>query len=284
MNVYMHLFTLNVGFAERQANWNWKNVRSPFARLYYVTEGEAQVELAGHVQPLKKGYMYYIPAYVKHNCVCNSSFSHYYLHVYEDPQLGDCLLDKLLLPTEVKGTEIDLALFQRLCRLNPTMALSNFNPQIYDNQADLAEKLEKNRKRDLTNKVESRGILYILISRFLENAKQRIEFNNRHINNSLLYIQQHLGEKITEETLATIACMSRDHYIRVFKQVMGMTPVTYINSKRIERAELELLATNKSIKEISDSLSFGDSSYFINLFKRLLGVTPLQYRKEKQYL
>ena len=34
---------LNVGFAQHNSDWNWKNVRSPFARLYYVTDGEAEV-------------------------------------------------------------------------------------------------------------------------------------------------------------------------------------------------------------------------------------------------
>ncbi len=284
MNDYVYLFLLNVGFAERQANWNWKNVRSPFARLYLVTEGEAQVELPDRVLPLRKGYLYYIPAYVKHNCVCNSYFAHYYLHVYEDPQLGDCLLDKMILPNEVKAMEVDLAFFQKLCELNPTMELSNFNPRSYDNQNDLEEKLEKNRKRDLANKIETKGILYILLTRFLKNAQPKKELKNRRLSETLTYIQKHFCEKISEETLATMACMSRDHYIRIFKRAMGVTPVTYINSKRIERAELLLLTTNMSVKEISDSLSFGDSSHFISLFKRTVGTTPLQYRKEKRYL
>jgi len=284
MNDYMHLFMLNVGFAERQANWNWKNVRSPFARLYYVTEGEAQVELPDRVLYLRKGYLYYIPAYVRHNCVCNSYFAHYYLHVYEDPQMGECILDRMILPDEVQATEVDLTLFQRLCELNPTMELSNFNPKTYDNQTNLKEKLEQNRKRDLSNKIESRGILYILMTRFLEKAQQKMELKNRRLNDTLHYIQNHFCEKISEETLATMACMSRDHYIRIFKQAMGVTPVTYINSRRIERAELLLLTTNMSVKEISDSLSFGDSSHFISLFKRSVGTTPLQYRKRKRYL
>jgi hypothetical protein len=45
----LHIFTLNVGYAYHNADWNWQNVRSPFARLYYVTEGEAQIEIDGVV-------------------------------------------------------------------------------------------------------------------------------------------------------------------------------------------------------------------------------------------
>ena len=39
----MHPLVLNVGLAVHNADWNWKNVNSPFTRLYYVTEGRAQL-------------------------------------------------------------------------------------------------------------------------------------------------------------------------------------------------------------------------------------------------
>ena len=40
----MHPLVLNVGLAVHNADWNWKNVNSPFTRLYYVTEGSAQID------------------------------------------------------------------------------------------------------------------------------------------------------------------------------------------------------------------------------------------------
>lgn len=41
----LHPLVLNVGLAIHNADWNWKNVNSPFMRLYYVTDGQAQIEL-----------------------------------------------------------------------------------------------------------------------------------------------------------------------------------------------------------------------------------------------
>ena len=38
-----HPFVLNIGLAQHNADWNWKNVSSPFARLYYVIEGSAKI-------------------------------------------------------------------------------------------------------------------------------------------------------------------------------------------------------------------------------------------------
>ena len=39
----LHLLILNVGLAIHNADWNWKNVSSPFTRLYYIMEGTAQI-------------------------------------------------------------------------------------------------------------------------------------------------------------------------------------------------------------------------------------------------
>ena len=36
---------LNIGVGRQECDWNWKNVQSPFTRIYYVTEG---VQLTQH--------------------------------------------------------------------------------------------------------------------------------------------------------------------------------------------------------------------------------------------
>ena len=59
----LHLLTLNVGFARHNGDWNWKNVRSPFARLYYVSEGGAQVQIGGNYHNLTPRHLYFIPAF-----------------------------------------------------------------------------------------------------------------------------------------------------------------------------------------------------------------------------
>ena len=56
----LHPLVLNVGLAVHNADWNWKNVNSPFTRLYYITEGTAQIQLSGGIQILKPNYLYFI--------------------------------------------------------------------------------------------------------------------------------------------------------------------------------------------------------------------------------
>lgn len=51
--------------------------------------------------------------------------------------------------------------------------------------------------------------------------------------------------------------------------MIGMSPLQYINRKKIDRAELLLITGDQPIKEIAYDLGYNDHSYFIRLFKRL---------------
>ena len=274
----LRLLTLNVGLANHYGDWNWKNVRSPFARLYYVTEGTAQVEMSSCVYTLKPNHLYFIPAYTTHSYICDSKFSHYYIHIYEDQQSETSMFDKWDFPVEVSANDTDLGLVKRLCEINPFLKLPQSNPDAYDNHQTLISNLELNRRRPFCDKVESRGILFILMSRFLKYATPKTDVRDDRIQMSLTYIRKNIGSRLNIEQLADKACMSKDHYIRVFKNETGETPNAYITKRKMEKAELTLLTTALPVKSIADLLGYDDYSYFNRIFRKNSGMTPLQYR------
>lgn len=274
----LRLLTLNVGLANHYGDWNWKNVRSPFARLYYVTEGTAQVEMSSCVYTLKPNHLYFIPAYTTHSYICDSKFSHYYIHIYEDQQSETSMFDKWDFPVEVSANDTDLGLVKRLCEINPFLKLPQSNPDAYDNHQTLISNLELNRRRPFCDKVESRGILFILMSRFLKYATPKTDVRDDRIQMSLTYIRKNIGSRLNIEQLADKACMSKDHYIRVFKNETGETPNAYITKRKMEKAELTLLTTDLPVKSIADLLGYDDYSYFNRIFRKNSGMTPLQYR------
>ncbi len=275
----LHLLTLNVGLANHHGDWNWKNVRSPFARLYYVTEGTAQIEMPSGVYTLTPHHLYFIPAYTKHSYICDSTFSHYYIHIYEDLQSEMSILEQWDYPMEVNACNTDLELVKRLCFINPFLKLPQSNPDAYDNHQTLISNLQLNQRRPFCDKVESRGILFVLMSRFLKYATPKAEVRDDRIQMSLNYIRKNIGSRLDIDLLADKACMSKDHYIRVFKRETGETPNVYITKRKLEKAELSLVTTALPIKSIADSLGYDDYSYFNRIFKKNAGVTPLQYRE-----
>ena len=275
----LHLLTLNVGLAYQNGDWNWKNVRSPFARLYYVTEGTAQIELPSGVYTLSPEHLYFVPAFTTHSYICDAAFSHYYIHIYEEQQSESGILEEWDFPVEVKADAGDMELFKRLCAINPFMRLPQSNPDSYDNHQMLVNNIQLNKRRPFCDKVESRGILYILMSRFLKYATPKTDVKDSRIQQTLTYIRKHINSRLDISILADKACMSKDHFIRVFKRETGETPNVYIANRKQEKAELLLVTTDMPVKNIADALGYEDYSYFNKLFKKHAGITPQQYRE-----
>ena len=274
----LHLLILNVGLAIHNADWNWRNVNSPFTRLYYVTEGAARILLPTGIQELKPDHLYLVPSFTTHSYLCDTHFVHYYLHIYEDHQSESSILEDFSFPTEIPAGDLELPLIKRLCGINPTMQLPQSDPTSYDNTPTLIKNIIKNKQRTFCDKVESRGIVYQLMARFLKDAQPKTEINDDRIQKVLSYIRKNIYKTIDIDSLAAISCLSKDHFIRLFKKEINNTPLQYINQKKIEKAQLILITDSMPVKNISYLLAYEDHSYFNRLFKKLTGVTPQQYR------
>ena len=274
----LHLLILNVGLAIHNADWNWRNVNSPFTRLYYVTEGAARILLPTGIQELKPDHLYLVPSFTTHSYLCDTHFVHYYLHIYEDHQSESSILEDFSFPTEIPAGDLELPLIKRLCGINATMQLPQSYPTSYDNNPTLIKNIIKNKQRTFCDKVESRGIVYQLMARFLKDAQPKTEINDDRIQKVLSYIRKNIYKTIDIDSLAAISCLSKDHFIRLFKKEINNTPLQYINQKKIEKAQLILITDSMPVKNISYLLAYEDHSYFNRLFKKLTGVTPQQYR------
>ena len=274
----LHLLILNVGLAIHNADWNWRNVNSPFTRLYYVTEGAARILLPTGIQELKPDHLYLVPSFTTHSYLCDTHFVHYYLHIYEDHQSESSILEDFSFPTEIPAGDLELPLIKRLCGINPTMQLPQSDPTSYDNNPTLIKNIIKNKQRTFCDKVESRGIVYQLMARFLKDAQPKTEINDDRIQKVLSYIRKNIYKTIDIDSLAAISCLSKYHFIRLLKKEINNTPLQYINQKKIEKAQLILITDSMPVKNISYLLAYEDHSYFNRLFKKLTGVTPQQYR------
>ena len=97
------------------------------------------------------------------------------------------------------------------------------------------------------------------------------------------YIGDNQNKHIDMDELATIACVAKSYFIRLFTAALGMSPIRYVNRKKIERAQLMLMTEQTHVKEVAFRLGFDDHSYFIRLFKKTTGLTPNEYRRRYGY-
>jgi len=275
-----HPLILNVGRTVHNADWNWQNVCSPFARIYYMVSGRAQIVVGEHQYQLSPDNLYMIPPYVQHSTSCSGRFEHFYVHVYENIYGGSGIFDEFDFPFEIKATEEELQMFERLTALNPFMQLKASNPASYDNEDVLAQSILQNQQRSEWLRLECRGITYRLFSRFMMEAKEKAYIHDERIHKSVRYIQERLTQSLSIHEMARDLNMSEEHFIRLFNKMVGSTPMLFINQKRIEKAQLLLLTTDATVKEISEQMGYTNSSYFVRVFRQVTGMTPLAYKKE----
>ena len=95
----------------------------------------------------------------------------------------------------------------------------------------------------------------------------------------LEYMEGHYGEKITVEDGAELCYYSNSHFMKYFKQYMGVPFIQYLNEFRLEKAAGMLLTTPEPVTAVAQRCGFDNISYFNRLFRRKYGRTPGEYRK-----
>jgi len=113
----------------------------------------------------------------------------------------------------------------------------------------------------------------------MDKAKNSILYNS-YIEKSIQYMNAFVFSKLTLKQLADNVNLSKCHYVRVFKEVTGHSPIQYLTKLKINKASELLATTDMSINDISEQLGFGSSSHFYNTFKKQKIIAPLHYRKK----
>lgn len=110
----------------------------------------------------------------------------------------------------------------------------------------------------------------------------RSDYHQR-INRVIDYIEAHLDENLSLETLSYIACFSKFHFHRIFQSVTGERLAECIQRLRFEKAAALLYSnTFMTITEISLRCGFASSASFANAFKRYFGKSASFYRSVKE--
>lgn len=119
------------------------------------------------------------------------------------------------------------------------------------------------------------------ISIFERNTKGEAEKGEeRPISAITRYLQTHLAEEISLNTLADEFHLNPQYISQLFKNEIGVNFLTYLTNIRMERAKKLLLSTGLSITEIAEQVGYGDYRVFTKVFKKAESVTPSKYRKD----
>ena len=95
----------------------------------------------------------------------------------------------------------------------------------------------------------------------------------------LPWVTQRLDQTLTVEDLARQASMSSRNLGRHFRSVTGTTPLQWLATQRIRRAQELLETTNDSVEAVAAAVGMGTGTTLRRHFNRTVGVPPEAYRR-----
>lgn len=93
------------------------------------------------------------------------------------------------------------------------------------------------------------------------------------------YISANMGEIDSLDSLCAHFFISKYYLCHSFKEVTGMSVMSFLNMTRVLRATVLLSENNLSIAQIAKTVGFGTVARFTDVFKRIEDVTPNEYRR-----
>ncbi len=261
-----------------EQNREYIGIASPFSRLYLITKGSGWVEINQKRHDLEAGNLYLIPSFIMCNYYFSKGLEHYFAHFSTHFPNGFNVYYIYKTCFMVKSSALDYHLFDRLYFLNPNLELKHHDPQVYQSKNWMNRPVFYSSSQHYT---ENQGLLLQLFSRFMTDQKEGVYHSQLRHNlfDVFAYIHDHVQDKISISELAEIACISTDHFIRIFRKHTDKTPKQYVIEKKLERAQYLMLTTDLPLKRIIEESGFQSLAYFSRIFKQKTLCTPNQYRR-----
>jgi AraC-like DNA-binding protein len=93
------------------------------------------------------------------------------------------------------------------------------------------------------------------------------------------WLDEHAAEAVDLASAAGAVGLSSFHFLRVFSNVLGVTPHQYLVRARLRRAASLLVDDSRSVTDVAFDVGFGDLSNFVRTFHRAAGVSPGSFRR-----
>ena len=129
----------------------------------------------------------------------------------------------------------------------------------------------------LAARLVQRHVSVLSTQSFPRHTSQGLD--RRRLVRVLDYIEANLEGDLSIERMATVACLSRYHFSRAFRQAVGESPHRYVSAKRFERAKALLRHGDRPLVDIALALSFSSQANFTRAFRQATGQAPGQFRQ-----
>ncbi|MCD8151149.1 MAG: response regulator [Clostridiales bacterium] len=184
------------------------------------------------------------------------------------------ILDKLFI--DLQSNFVDSAEAKNICSQIYFLSLR----VLFKAQMMLPDEDYLNKIRHSSDIFQLEEITRDLLKSIFDTLTSKEQSYSPYIRSAISYIQEHLSESVSLESIARYAHVNESYLSRTFRKECGYSITEYITTLRMEKAK-ELLADNRILTyEVSAQVGIQDSSYFSQLFKKHAGMSPKEYRNQ----
>lgn len=241
---------------------SWHSImhRHPHAELFFCLSGEGELQIGRERIRISKGDFFLINPGVDHT-----------EHSSPEEQLSYIVIGASGVRF-LSGRENT----ERYCLIQGKNNSLEYEPYFLDIIRELSEKKDGY----LSICLSILNILFAKISRSLrvEIASSVPMSGALNCGEIKQIIDEHFAKPITLEWLAAQAHISKYHLSHSFQRQYAISPIQYLNQRRLREAEHLLAHTTHSLSEIGNMIGFSSASYFSQAFKRHAGLSPSEYR------
>lgn len=251
--IIVGLFSYHPGYALRRKSFD-------SFLIMFMRKGECEIETDGRTYHASADQVVVLDCYKPHSYCSSTGWEAEWLHFDGGNAAGyfDAILDG--------GSPV--------LTLRDTYRLEKYLHKIY-----LHFRENVSIKEALLNNYIVNILTELLVSQDYEHSERG---SSSVIEDTIAYINEHLTDALTLDTLAGQAALSPFYFSRLFKKETGFSPHGYVITARLSHAKYLLKSTDMSIKDICFSTGFSSESSFCTTFKKSVQTTPSEYRMAEQ--
>ncbi|WP_187355236.1 AraC family transcriptional regulator [Paenibacillus tengchongensis] len=251
-----------IGYNQVWTDWRELDYTPDYNKFYFICDGEGWLKIGDEEYHPQPGQWFLMPEGVRQSFSYTDGprYTKYWCHF--TAKIGQSnLFDLLRTPFYIHTglTPEPLGLFRELlaCRVSDALSLP----------------------------LLTQAAMLKLISYYIEHAADDLTgvqsaATPGYLQEAISYMDMHYNRNLTVIELAERVHLHPNYFIRIFKRHFGLSPIQYINRKKIEEAKWLLLSTDLSLSGIGEQVGIPDVSYFSKLFKAFTGFSPTAFRMQ----
>jgi AraC family transcriptional regulator, arabinose operon regulatory protein len=242
-------------------DWRGLDYVPTYNKFYLICEGDGWLKIDGKEYWPVAGQLCLMPAHVEqsYSFISDRPYHKYWCHF--TATMGDLdLFQWLEVPyiLNIRNKDEMLRLFQELATL-------------HKDESYLA-------------RIREKAVLLEIIAGFLSESDTQMRIvpdrngEMERLKKIEAFFEANLSESITLEQIARHVHLHPNYLVRYFNKHFAISPLKYLNRRRMQKAKAYLGSTSLTIKEIAELVGYSDTNHFAKAFRREASCSPTEYR------